>query len=66
MHRRTGGNATVNTISCASPIANPLMAVVSLGQPGFLVTYNFDTPFTVLSPGPGFWGSPGTLTNIDP
>jgi hypothetical protein len=26
----------------------------------------FDTPFTVLSSGPGFWGSPGTLTNIDP
>jgi hypothetical protein len=66
MHRRTGGNATVNTISFASPIANPLMAVVSLGQPGFLVTYDFDTPFTVLSSGPGFWGSPGTLTNIDP
>ena len=26
--------------------------------------YNFDTPFTVLSFGPGYWGGPGTLTDI--
>ena len=27
-----------------------------MGQLGFPVTYDFDTPFTVLSEGQGFWG----------
>jgi hypothetical protein len=40
------------------------MAILSLGQAGFLVTYDFDAPFDVLSFGPGFFGGPGTLTEL--
>jgi hypothetical protein len=32
------------------------MAIVSLGQLGLPVTYDFDTPFSVLSEGQGYWG----------
>ena len=56
--------AFVNTITFSTPILDPVMAIVSLGQPGFSVFYEFDQPFTVLSFGPGFWGGPGTLTDI--
>ncbi|HEX8877305.1 MAG TPA: hypothetical protein VF777_11180 [Phycisphaerales bacterium] len=40
------------------------MAIVSLGQPSITVTCDFDTPFAILSFGPGYWGEPGTLNNI--
>ena len=40
------------------------MAILSLGQPGLPVDYSFDQPFNVLSFGPGYWGGPGTLTDI--
>ena len=32
------------------------MDIVSLGQPGFNVTYDFDRPFDIVSQGVGFWG----------
>jgi len=47
---------STNTLSFGSPIVNPIMAIVSMGQSGVAVTYDFDTPFTVLSEGWGFWG----------
>jgi len=59
-----GGNAIVNTITFGDPVVNPIMAIVSLGRPGLLVEYLFDRPFDVLSFGPGFWGGPGTLTEL--
>ena len=55
------GDATTHTIIFSSPVTNPVMAIVSLGQSGVHTTYNFDQPFTILSQGPGWWGGPGTL-----
>ena len=57
-----GANAGTSTLTFSTPLLNPIMAIVSLGQPGFLVSYDFDQPFNVLSFGPGHWGGPGTLT----
>ena len=35
-----------------------------MGRAQFPVHYDFDTPFDVLSSGPGYWGGPGTLTEL--
>jgi len=45
-----------NTITFSTPIYDPVMAFVSIGQPSLAVNYNFDTPFTLLSEGQGWWG----------
>lgn len=59
----TGGNPQlVNTVSFSMPVLNPIMSIVSLGRPYQTVHYNFNSPFTILSYGPGFWGGPGTLS----
>jgi hypothetical protein len=55
-----GGNV-LHTISFSSPVTNPVMAFISLGQPSVFTTYYFDQPFTILQDGPGWWGGPGTL-----
>ena len=60
----TGGNAIVNTLTFSPAVQNPVMAIMSLGTPGFNVEYDFDQPFDVLSFGPGYWGAPGTLTEL--
>lgn len=52
---------STNTLVFTVPVVNPLMAIVSQGQAGLPVTYDFDTPFTLLSEGQGFWGN-GTFT----
>jgi hypothetical protein len=57
--------ASSNTISFSSPVTNPIMAIVSMGQGGLPVTYAFDSPFTVLSEGWGHWGD-GTYQLIFP
>lgn len=60
-----GGVGTgVHTLTFSPPVENPIMAIVSLGQPSVTVTYDFDVPFTILSFGPGYWGGPGTLNNV--
>ncbi len=54
-----------NTLTFSVPLVNPVMALVSLGQPGgYFIDYAFDTPFDVLSFGPGYWGGPGTLVEL--
>jgi hypothetical protein len=40
------------------------MGIVSLGMDGLPVRYEFSAPFEILSSGPGFWGGPGTLTEL--
>jgi hypothetical protein len=61
----TGANLTVDTFTFSAPVTNPVMAIVSLGQSGIPVNYNFiNAPFTVLSDGPGWWGGPGIIANI--
>lgn len=53
--------ASNNTITFGQTVLNPLMAIVSQGQAPQPVTYDFDTAFTVLSEGHGYWGD-GTYT----
>jgi hypothetical protein len=48
--------SSTNTLTFDTPVTGLLMAIVSQGQLGLPVTYDFDTPFTVLSEGQGFWG----------
>ncbi|MGA2173612.1 MAG: VPDSG-CTERM sorting domain-containing protein [Verrucomicrobiota bacterium] len=55
------GASVVDTFTFSSPVTDPVMLLVSLGQSGIHTTYTFNTPFTVLSDGPGWWGGPGTL-----
>lgn len=55
-----------NTITFSEKLINPLMAIVSMGQPNYMVSYDFDAPFTVLSVGEGYWnvltGQPSLYT----
>jgi len=46
----------VNTVTFSQAVVNPIMAIVSQGRPTLPVSYDFDTPFTLLSEGQGYWG----------
>jgi hypothetical protein len=61
-----GGTPTVNTISFSQPVINPIMLVLSLGQPSVIVQYDFAQPFTILSSGNGYWGGnpSGSLSQL--
>jgi PEP-CTERM motif len=60
-----GGTNQVYTVTLSAPIKDPIMAIVSLGQPSLAVTYDFDSPFTIVSQGTGFWGGgPTSLTQL--
>ncbi len=48
--------ATTNTLTFSEPVFEPVMAIVSQGRGNLPVTYDFDTSFTVLSEGRGYWG----------
>lgn len=45
-----------NTLTFSQAVTNPIMAIVSQGRLNLPVTYDFNTPFTVLSEGQGYWG----------
>ncbi len=45
-----------NTVTFSETVYDPIMAIVSQGQYGLPVTYDFDANFTVLSEGHGYWG----------
>ena len=53
--------AGTHTLTFSQALVNPVMTIVSQGRPGYAVTYDFDTSFTVLSEGRGYWGD-GTYT----
>lgn len=59
-----GSTLPANTITFSSAVTNPIMAIVSLGRAALPVNYTFGQPFDVLSFGPGFFGGPGTLTEL--
>lgn len=46
-----------NTITFEAPILDPVMAFVSIGRTYLPVDYAFNTPFTLLSEGAGWWGN---------
>jgi MYXO-CTERM domain-containing protein len=61
----TGGTGTLNTFFFDAPLVDPVMAIVSLGSPSVSASYHFNTPFTVLSSGYGYWGmGPQGLTDV--
>ena len=51
-----GGVNQTYRVTLSEPILDPIMAVLSLGSSGRPTTYNFDSPFTIVSRGTGFWG----------
>lgn len=65
--RLTGGAGTgTQTLTFGTAVTNPYMAIMSLGQPGVATTYDFDTPFTILNQGAGFWGGNATALTMLP
>lgn len=52
--------SNVLTISFSSAVSNLYMALLSVGQPGLPVTYDFNQAFTIDSEGAGFWGNDAT------
>jgi PEP-CTERM motif len=54
---QVGLNSPVSiTVSFSAPVTNLYMALLSVGQPNYTVTYDFDTAFTIDSEGQGYWG----------
>ncbi len=45
-----------HTLTFAEALLNPIMTIVSLGRTNLPVAYDFDSPFSVLSEGRGYWG----------
>lgn len=59
---QVGLNSPVSiTVSFSSPVNDLYMALLSIGQRGLTVTYDFNTAFSVDSDGVGYWsgGLPG-------
>lgn len=58
-----GGSNNINTITFSKTVANPVMAIVSLGQISIPSSFVFDKPFVLLNQGSGlFGGSDSSLT----
>ena len=57
-------SGSINTITFSEAVYMPVMALVSVGQAGVGVSFDFDQSFTLLSEGHGFYGD-GTLTQAD-
>lgn len=60
-------NSTIQlTVSFSSPVDTLYMALLSVGQPNYTVTYDFDAAFSVDSDGWGYWneatGQAGTYS----
>jgi MYXO-CTERM domain-containing protein len=61
-----GGLNQTYRVLLSEPIKDPVMAIVSLGSPGIGCTYDFDSPFTIVSQGVGYWGGSDTaLTALE-
>lgn len=56
----SGGNSTIYKVTLSSAIVDPIMAIVSLGSGGNTITYDFDSPFTIVSQATGFFGGCNT------
>lgn len=60
-----GGVQQTYIVELSEPIKDPIMAVLSLGQPGVFTTYDFDSPFDIVSQGSGYWGGgPTSLAEL--
>lgn len=45
-----------NTITFSQSVIDPIITIVSQGQPSLTVSYDFNRSFSVLSEGLGYWG----------
>src|SRR5262245_32678823 len=60
-----GGNNQIYTVTLSQAVKDPIMAIVSLGRSGLPTTYDFDSPFTIVSQGVGFFGGgPAALVQL--
>jgi len=50
-------SATTVTVTFSSAINTLYMALLSVGQPNYTVTYDFDRAFVIDSEGQGYWGN---------
>lgn len=57
-------NSGTNTLTFDRPVTDVAFAIVSLGNPPNPVDVTYSAPSTVVSSGPGWWGS-GNLFNVD-
>jgi hypothetical protein len=57
-----GGVNQTYRVTLSEAIKDPIMAIVSLGQGGVPTTYDFDSPYTIVSQDTGHWG--GTDTSL--
>lgn len=48
------------------PVFELYMALVSIGQPGLLVTYDFDSDFSIVDQGAGWWGPQTSFSRTAP
>ncbi len=55
-----GGQNQTYRVTLSEPIKDPIMAVLSLGNDGNTIQYDFDTPFELVSQGSGYWGGDET------
>jgi hypothetical protein len=55
-----GGLNQTYRVTLSEPIKDPIMAIVSLGNPNLPTTYDFDSPFDIVSQGSGYWGGSAT------
>lgn len=63
LRRATAPTAPKNTLTFSTPVQDPIMLILSQGQPSLPVDYDFDQDFSILSSGRGYWGgnSAGSL-----
>jgi hypothetical protein len=62
--RIVGGDKSVYKITFSKPVIDPVMAILSLGQPGYAVPYNFVQTPTLLDSGVGWWGGCATCLSV--
>lgn len=54
-----------NTLTFSQSISGLYMAFVSIGQPNYGVSYSFNTPFTIVDQGQGYWGNGPMIASAD-
>lgn len=61
-----GGTDTTYRVTLSEAIKDPIMAIVSLGNSSTGITYDFDSPFTIVSQAAGHFGGSTTALSQHP
>ena len=67
VHMEGGPNPGTETITFSGPVANPVLAIWSLGEPGLQTSFDFNSsePFTIAGGGPNAeYGGSGLVLNL--